>query len=340
MKSKNTVFVFTLFSSLGDFILIGDLVHKIERLLPTSRVVVAHRNNPYVKFWKYANASGYFYNVTDCNELLKFHSALRKLKADQFTILGLQQAPGSLQGFFFYALLKKIKAIDYIVDFNLYNADIVTRPDGKYILDLHLNQIKNLANIQIPNEYYQLNLPFEYPSAHQGQQNSAKVIGIHPWSRRGHLPAFAWPRQNWRDLIQRLAEDQNNQIVIFGRDAQFEDFKNDLHDIVKEYSPRISFQQNTSIQDLTTTIDRLDLLISVNTSVVHIGYALNKKMVILSGPTFDFWIPKGENIKTIQDDEAMWPGSDKHIYDDHFPSIQRIPFEKVLSATNELLKCL
>ncbi len=149
-SKKQYVYLYTLFSSLGDFIIMGDVIKKTLEISPDIRCFVAHRNNPFVKNWKYADPANYLFNVCRPFGFLTLLKKLRKAKHDGFSVFGLQQAPGSLQGFFFLRCLKWLGALDFTVDFNLYNADIVTRPQGHYILDLHLNQIKEILQIDRP----------------------------------------------------------------------------------------------------------------------------------------------------------------------------------------------
>ena len=185
MQGKK-IFLYTLFSGLGDFLIIGDLIHKIEENVPNSRCIAAHRDNPHVKHWKYNNSPEHFFNILSPRILFQLIQDLKSLRKEGHTVFGLQQAPGSLQGFSFLKLLKFLGAIDYVVDLNLYNADIITPPRGNYILDIHLNQICDLLKIKIPGSDYVLGVPFEFPI----KNTDAGLIGIHPWGRRENLSSF------------------------------------------------------------------------------------------------------------------------------------------------------
>jgi hypothetical protein len=69
---------------------------------------------------------------------------LRRQKQQGRLIFGIPMAPGSLQAFFFFWILKKLGALTYIVDFNLINADVLTPPRRRYIFDRHLAQAAEL----------------------------------------------------------------------------------------------------------------------------------------------------------------------------------------------------
>ena len=127
MKS---LLLYTMTSGLGDFIVMSDLMRKVERLIPETRCMIAHRGNPHVNLWSYDPPYKRFFNVYQPNQLSKLILTLKKAKKNNFTIFGLQMAPGSIQGFLFHLFLKKLKALDFIVDFNLINADIITPAKG------------------------------------------------------------------------------------------------------------------------------------------------------------------------------------------------------------------
>ncbi len=334
-KDIRPIFLYTMTSGLGDYIVMGDLMRKVETLLPGSICVMAHRRNPHVGLWDYDDCSERFFDVYNPLQIKRLISKLRDARGKGFTVFGLQMAPGSVQGFFFHAFLKKIRALDYMVDFNLINADILIPPKGDYILDLHLNQIRDLLKVEIPEEFYKLSLPVGNVENEEAGEGNYK-IGIHPWSRRGHLPCFVWPFEKWLETIKVLLSDKKNEIVILGRDNRFEEFKQFLQKNLKDDATQISFIACNSIKELIKVVARLDLLLSVNTSVVHIGYALDKKMVILNGPSLDLWTPKGEKIEIVSDGKAVFSGSDKYISDKRFPSVSKIDVKEVLSSVGRL----
>ena len=334
--------LYTMTSGLGDFIIMGDLMRKVENLVPKARCLMAHRGNPHINLWAYDHPSKRFFDVYQPQQFLKLISTLRRRRKEGYTVFGLQMAPGSVQGFFFHLFLKKIKALDFIVDFNLINADIITPPKGSYILDLHLNQIKELFKIKISEEFYHLELPiknlkFSNTSVKSVKKDKIK-IGIHPWSRRGHLPCFVWPFERWVEVIKFLLQDKRNEIIIFGKDKKFGEFKSYLQLKLGEAGKQIKFALCNSVIELINMIKQMDLIISVNTGVVHIGYALDKRMIILCGPSLDIWTPKKTDIKIIYDDQAILPGSDKYIKNGMFPSVSKIETTKVISGLQWYLK--
>lgn len=330
--------LYTMTSGLGDYIVMGDLMRKVEQTAPGSRCLMAHRGNPHVNLWKYDDCSERFFNVYRLLELGSLIRTLKNAKKDGYTLFGLQMAPGSLQGFFFHSFLIKIKALDYIVDFNLINADIITPPKGDYILDLHLNQIKQLLRVDISPSLYKLGLPLDIEKMDDKFKDifatRKKLIGIHPWTRLAYKTR-TWPLQKWISLTKQILNKYGSEysIVFFGRDREFDIFKKKLSDdIPGEFASNLMFLPVHSVDEFINVMKMLDIIITVSTSTVPIGYALDKKLVILGAATLDIWIPKGENIVCLYDRSASLPASDKFEEAPYMPRTANIGVDDVLKG--------
>jgi len=337
--------LYTMTSGLGDYIIMGDLMRKVEKLVPEAKCLIAHRGNPHVKLWPYDSLHKRFFNVYQPHQILRLILTLKKAKRESYTVFGLQMAPGSVQGFFFHLFLKRIKALDFIVDFNLINADIITPPCGNYILDLHLNQVKELFKIRIPEGFYKLDLPIKIKpiklkSAYSLKEKNEKIIGIHPWTRLNYRTRI-WPTKKWYLLIKYiLSYNKNLKIVVFGRDKKFNIFKNYLlHNLDYKLANRVMFFPSNSICEYIYVIKSLDIIVTVSTATVPIGYALNKKLVILGASTLDIWIPKGRNISCLHDKTALFPPSDTLILQRYCPSVENIDIDEVIREVFKFLIC-
>jgi hypothetical protein len=323
-------------SGLGDFLILGDLIAKLEVLIPGARCLILHRDNPHVSLWKGSDGKDRFFSIFSVRDVGRFVRTLSTSRKEGYTVFGLQMAPGSVQGFLLYRLLKRFGLIDYIVDFNLINADIITSPKGNYILDLHLNQVGELLQIEIPPKLYELRLPVRLPCSANISGDDVLTIGIHPWSRRGHISSFVWPFEKWEQLIRfLLSQHENCRVIVFGRDKRFNEFRSFITDKGCAKDGKVVFSSSNSVRELIETIDGVDALITVNTAVVHIGYALKKTMFILNGPSLDLWVPKGDNIHVIRDKKALFQASDKWEEDGNFGSVSRIDVDDVV----EVLSC-
>lgn len=333
------LYIFTMTAGLGDLVVLGSLERWITRQLPEAHCFIVHRNNPHTSLWQSADTLQKFYNIHSPLEILKLVKQAKQLRNEGYTVFGIQMAPGSLQGYFFLRGLQKIGAVDYVADFNLINADIITPTLGEYILQRHARQMLTLCHIPDTPLPQRPTLPFnvsERLSSHDGLLR----VGLHPWSRRSNQVAFIWQREKWLALIQHLERHTDvGEIVIVGKDAGFDSFKSVI--ITKTTVTKMRFAPSGSVPELVNELTALDLLVTVNTGVVHLAHAIDLPQVILNGPSLDLWIPKGENIIALYDQQATWHAPDRAMKDQRFSSISNIKLEEVLWAVEKLsLLCI
>ncbi len=142
---------------------------------------------------------------------------------------------------------------------------------------------------------------------------------------------FVWPFERWADVVEHLV-GRGAEVVLFGRDKQFAALQHLLEHRLGEGRQRLVSCPSASVPELIATIASLDLLVSVNTAVVHLGHALHRPLVILNGPSLPLWTPQGKAVQVVGDEEAIFPGNDRPMADPHFPRIDRIPVARVIAA--------
>jgi hypothetical protein len=331
---KQPIFIYTMTAGLGDLVVLGTVARWVEESIPGGECFFIHRGNPNIHLWQKKNAHQFF-NVYSCAEMLRFVIKMRQLRREGRLVFGLQMAPGSVQGFFFLRVLQKLGTLDYVVDFNIVNADIITPPRGDYILNQHAQQIMDLCRGMTADVPQRPKLPFEVLRRTRIPGEKYHV-GLHPWSRRGYEQAFVWQQAKWLGLIECLLKRPDvAHISIFGRDNEFERFRHEV--MSNRPSDIISFSPSGSVPELAATIAGLDLLVTVNTGVVHIAYALDIPMVILNGPSLDLWIPKGKMIISAQDRQTMFQAPDRAMDDDRFSQVGNIRLDEVEAAVARLV---
>ncbi len=324
-------------SALGDYLIFGSLINAIERY-SDARCIVIHRGNRNVSLWPYGSHHDRFFNIFSARELVLFIFALHRYRKQGYEIFGIQMFPGSIQGFFLFSFLKAFNLLHFRVDFNLINADIITPPQGTYIYDIHLNQAAALTAAVFPDQAYQLTLPLRLNPPPEEPKHSTPIVAIHPWSRRGDAAAFTWSKKQWAELISFIVRNQQQRVLLFGRDSGFSDFQNYLVKELSGYADRIIFSPSANVHELINSARQADLIICPNTSVAHIGKALDKKMIILSGPSLEYWTPRDGNIHIVRDSRAVFPGNDRPAKDPRFPSIRRIPVTAVCRIIEDIQK--
>lgn len=322
-------------AGLGDLVVLGSLGRWITNQLPEACCLFVHRNNPHVQLWQLSCSPPQFYNVHSPFEMIKLVKQARNLRRSGYTSFGLQMAPGSLQGYHFLRVLQQLGTVDYVADFNLINADIITPAQGEYILQRHARQMLALCRASETGLPQRPTLPFAVSDSRPSTDGRLR-IGLHPWSRRGYQPAFVWQQEKWLNLIRHLEQQPNvGQIVVVGKDAGFDQFQSAV--MTAATSTKIRFAQSRSVPELVEMLTTLDLLVSVNTGVVHLAHAINLPQVILNGPSLDLWIPKGENIIALYDQQAVWQAPDRAMADTRFSQVGNIKIEEVVGAVERVI---
>src|SRR5471030_407847 len=107
LDGKRVTVVYTMHDHLGDFIVIGGLLKKFDLLEVEFESLVAHQNSPHVSSFD-GNAKDRFFNVAFIGGFFGLIAKLRRQKQQGHLILGIPMAPGSLQAFGFFWVLKKL----------------------------------------------------------------------------------------------------------------------------------------------------------------------------------------------------------------------------------------
>jgi hypothetical protein len=326
--------VYTMFHHLGDFIVMGGLLRKFDLLGAECESIVAHQGSPHVGLFP-GGGDGRFFNMRSAPEFLRLVGHLRRRKAEGGTVFGIPMAPGSIQAFTFFWVLKKLGALNYIVDFNLINADLITPPRRRYIFDRHLAQAAEI--LRRPEWLEEGAMPLPMASPARAVRGAGKRIGFHPWSGRGWLPEFQWSDSRWLALAKLILRDPGYEVVLVGRDEQFERLEQVLRaQLPEEMGSRFTSRPAKSVEALAASLQDVDGLVTVNTSALHLAHALKKPLVALCGSSAEMWLPEGKHVRLVRDAGGILPASDQYYHDARQPSLQRIGVAEVYAAFQEL----
>lgn len=332
---KKVIVIYTMFNHLGDFVVMGGLQRKFDLLGVEFESLVAHQGSPHVSLFKTPSANRFF-NIASLGGILTLVKKLRQAKQQGKVILGIPMAPGSIQAFLFFWLLKKLGALTYIVDFNLINADIITPPRRRYVFDRHLAQAAEL--FQHPEWLEDTSMPLALTCPEVTPEKIKRRVGFFPWSGRGWLPEFTWPESRWLALAQRILLESDVEIVLLGRDVDYAVFAESLRaGLPEEMRARFTSDPATSVEDLVTSLRKVDYLITLNTSALHLAHAMKLPLVTLCGSSLEIWQPEGPHIRIVRDTQGALPASDKYYHDSLQPSLQRIQVADVYSALADLI---
>ena len=108
-----------------------------------------------------------------------------------------------------------------------------------------------------------------------------KTIGINPGSSPKY-PHKIWTIDGYRTLIKRLKENFDVNIMLYGGQEEIETnkaIKSGLEDMI------IDSGNNNSLLEFAALLNLSDIVLSGDTSAMHLAIALKKKVITFFGPT-------------------------------------------------------
>jgi heptosyltransferase-2 len=93
-------------------------------------------------------------------------------------------------------------------------------------------------------------------------------------------PSKGWPAKRWQEMIETL-NSKNYQLLLLGG----QDEKDLMAGLYSKYKFLINTGYNNSLVEFAAIVNLCDMLITADTLALHIGTALNKKIIALFGPT-------------------------------------------------------
>ncbi len=334
LEARRVTLVYTMFNHLGDFVVMAGLLKKYDLLKVEFESLAVHPNSPHISSFA-GKTEGRFFNIFNLAVLFGLIARLRRRSSAGGIILGIPMAPGSIQAFVFFWMLKKLGAITHIVDFNLVNADVITPPRARYIYNRHLAQTAEI--FKRPEWLEENSMPLGLSAPITRLQWTGLRVGFFPWTARAHLPEFTWQREKWSKLASLILADSRLDLVLFGRDPRFSEFYDQLRmDLAEEMRPRLFATPVSSIKEFLAALQDLDYLVTLNTSALHLAHALKIPLVVMSGSSLELWVPEGDHIRVVRDENGALPPSDIYRHDLFQPSLQRIDVRNVHEAFLDL----
>ena len=113
-----------------------------------------------------------------------------------------------------------------------------------------------------------------------------------------------WYQERFAEVADKLIKDNEAKIVFTGR-TEDTAYIDEILKKMKYNEDAINLAGKTSFHELVGVIKAANVVISIDTSVIHIASALNKPLVALFGPTIPtFWGPKNTRSITLWKQEV------------------------------------
>ena len=114
---------------------------------------------------------------------------------------------------------------------------------------------------------------------HSGLNKNLKTIGMNvgvgpKWPSKG------WPDKNWEQLITKLNK-QNYNLLLLGGPEETERVTN----LKNKFPSLVDTGTENSVIEFAAIVNECDLVITCDTLTLHIATAMEKKIIVLVGPT-------------------------------------------------------
>ncbi len=120
-------------------------------------------------------------------------------------------------------------------------------------------------------------------------------IIMHPFSAGSKAYLKEWPDERWAELGERLCEDGYN-VMISGGKKDMPRAENIARIINRHGNSCRSIAGKLNLREMACALGAADLLISIDTGIMHLGAACGAEMVAMFGPTSpNRWGPRPLN---------------------------------------------
>lgn len=202
----------------------------------------------------------------------------------------------------------------------------VLRADGIEITDNHLENWLSAESVR----------KIESLLAKKMNNNCKYRILIHASSTNRRKQ---WPVEHFARLIEYLSNEKKAQIIHIGTNNDSK-----IYDEIKSHITGkldiepINLCGSLSIQDSTALVNKLDLVIGVDSGINHVAASLNIPVIALFGPmNSEKWRPFSPNSTVIKADLSCIPCELKQECKDNYKCMKEIYPEMLMEKANKIL---
>lgn len=286
-------------AAIGDTILMDAVIKEIKSQYPRSEItfVCSKSNLAMVKMLKGIDRVFLF----RMNNPLSSLQQVRSLGMFDFV---LDFAPWArINGLISWIVLAKFK-----VGFrrrNMYRHYIydvaVEHRDDLHEIDNYRNILK-AARISVHGFIPQLIVNAEMPKIF------SKYVVFHMFPGGSSVHLRSWSSNNWIELGRRIGSKYGCKIVFTGGIEDAENATAIAKKVQGEGTDAVSIAAKYPLKDIPTILANADLVISVNTGIMHMSAAVNVPLIALHGATSDKrWGPLSDRAVVIKSGEPCQP---------------------------------
>lgn len=332
-------------SAMGDVAMTVPVLRAFVNQHPEVKITVISR--PFFKpfFDGIPNVSFFAFDEKERHKgflgLVRLYRDLKKLNIDAFADLH-NVLRSKVIRFFFTQSGKRTAAVDK----GRSEKKALTRPENKIFKPLasmferHVKVFEQLGfTINLANPIFPEKAVLDPEVTRLIGENYQKLIGIAPFAQ---YDSKVYPLDLMQEVIDKLAEDKNNKILLFGggkKEIGILDTLSSNNENVMNVAGKIKFQQELQL------ISNLDVMLSMDSGNAHIAAMLGVKVVVLYGATHPFagFLPFNQPIgNALIPDLNLYPKLPTSVYGNKkvegYEDVMRsIPVDKVLESVQSIL---
>lgn len=311
MKNPKNIII-VMIAAIGDTILLSAIIKELKWIFPNVKITLVCSNENY-------QAAK---NISSVNNIVKFDMG-NILKS----FLNLRKMENHDLLFDFGAWSRLNAIISYVI--KAYTKVGFKRKNmfRHYIYDLtaeHIDYVHEIDNYRSLLQSLHLDLLNLNPEFIISEESKSKITTIlnkkqkyivfHLFASGSHKEKKEWLESSWIELANRLIDE--GYFIILTGGKQDSSFASKLAEEIDQRAC-LSFAGKLSLEETAALIEKVGIIVTVNTGIMHLAAAVNAKIIALHGPTsFIRWGPiSAKSIiltPTIKCDRLLSLGFEKH----------------------------
>ncbi len=108
----------------------------------------------------------------------------------------------------------------------------------------------------------------------------------------------AWDNKKWVQILNKIMKKYKSDIIFIGSNLNKKRIKEIRSQLKNQEKTHVFSKEN--LEEVATFIEKLDLVLSENSGIMHLATTTNVPLIALCGPSFYGWGPFGRNSTEIR----------------------------------------
>lgn len=275
------------YGTIGDSIFASAFYRELRNAMPEARIDILADDI----------AEGVMRNCPYINKIFYIDGKIKNFWA-YITLFSKYDTVYFLKNDCFFSIIAYLSGVKKRIGFNIPRNKFLTLTspynEDRHEIDCYLDLLK-VSGIQVKNDNTELWLDEINNLKAKEIVNSIpnKKILIQAYSR---MKPKNWLNEYWTEVIKYLANELQAQVFLVGSEKDIKDYRSMMQQITDELEiPPIDMCGKLTIPETMSLVKNMDMVIGVDSGVIHMAAALNIPSILLHGPTSLLrWKPRSE----------------------------------------------